>query len=129
LTSHRKLSTGARNMLSGAQKFALWKLLAESQAELLVGQPTYEQAAATMTERLGFTVTPANVVDAVNNGIVTWKVANRGPSMSGRKLSQQIADLTARVSVLEDIVVRLCGQAGVSPDDLAARPQDPGVSK
>jgi hypothetical protein len=129
LTSHRKSPAGTRNMLSGAQKFALWKLLAESQAEFLSGQPTYEQAAVAMTERLGFTVTPANVVDAVNNGIVTWKVANRGPSMSGRKLAQQIADLTARVSALEDVVVRLCGQAGVNSDGLAARPQDTWVSK
>jgi hypothetical protein len=119
----------SNNTLNGSRKFALWQELVKAKGELEAALATYEDAAAMMTQRLGFTVTKANIADAVQQKIVSWRRPSRGGNNAGAATASRIADLESRVAALEDVVLRLCGSAGVSSDGIPQKPGEAWVSK
>jgi hypothetical protein len=117
------------NTLQGAQRFALWQELVKAQGELEAMRATYIEAATMMTQRLGFNITKANVMDAVDQGIVKWKTPGRGGDFQGKALDGRITELENRVASLEDMVLRLCEASGTGKAVDPMRAPEAWVSK
>jgi hypothetical protein len=112
--AHGRKTDRKPNSLHAAQRFALWKELVAAQGELEATGATYQEAAAMMSQRLGFAVTKSNVQDAVEAGIVSWH-KRMARSASSSKTAVRLDDIDSRVLALEDMVLRICRELGTEP--------------
>jgi hypothetical protein len=118
--AHGRKTDRKQNTLHAAQRFKLWQELTTAQGELEATGATYQEAAAMMSQRLGFTVTKSNVQDAVEAGIVNWHRRMARPAVSS-KTTARLDDIDSRVLALEDMVLRICRELGTEPSGIRDR--------